>query len=117
MRAERDCIVTQPFAGIRHRLFRGSAGGRTAFEKFDHVGRHEGGGLAARSVAVRRLRKQPRAGGIQVNDGAVREGADALEAAELRVHFKADEFHPCPAVELFFIGRIAVGALRQTLSC
>ena len=34
-----------------------------------------------------------------------------------RVHFKADEFHPCPAVELFFIGRIAVGALRQTLSC
>ena len=117
MGAELECIVAQPFAGIRHRLFCGIARERTALEKLDHVGWREGGGLATRGVAVGGLGKWRGAGCIQVDDGAVRECADALKAAELRMHFKADEFHPCPAVELFYSRRIVDGALRQTLSC
>ena len=118
LRAEGAPVVVQFHAGIGNGLFCHVTRGLAAFEKADHVGRHQRASLAARSVFIGGFGQQRGACRVEINNGAVGERADALETAELGLHFEADEFHCSPAVELFFCAAKQVDfALRATLSC
>ena len=91
-------LTCESHACVRHALVRELATHAAAFEKSDHVGRDERRRLAQR-VLILRLREARGTRGVQIDDRAVRERADALEASHERLDFEAHEFHsmlpPC----------------------